>query len=146
MQPAATRAGSAVMPWSQNPPRGIDFDEASKLWRANKHMTAPSSGFRYYRAPGDRVYCQCGVRWREAVVTAVYTSSVDVELADFPGRVLKGLADGPTQIRCFSSTCFVARHDGDGYDLRPTRRQESRKVLGSKEASVFDLLRLSPFG
>jgi len=78
------------------------------------------------------------------VVTAVHTSSVDVEL-DQSGRVLRGLTDGPTHIQCFSSTKFVARTDGDGYDLRPTRRRELRKILGAEQVSnVQRVLVFSP--
>jgi len=106
--------------------REIDHDECSKAWRSNKFRE--TNGMRYHRAVGDRVYVNTGMRWREGVVCTLKSSTfVDVELVT--GGKIRGVQDAPTHVQCFSSTHVVARSDGDGYDLRPTRRIEVRTPL-----------------
>ena len=109
-------------------PVQFDFDRASRLWRANKYRDAV--GYRYYRSEGDEVYVNTGMRWRAGTVTAVKSSTVDVDVG---GRLMRGVSDARTHIQCAASTQFVERLDGDGYDLRPNRRKEKRQMLKSNE-------------
>jgi len=105
----------------------IDFDEASKIWRANKFRD--QVGFRYYRAVGDDIFVNTGMRWREGRVTKLGTTSVEVEV---DGKLMRSVSDAATHVHCFASTQFVERPDGDGYDLRPNRRFEKRHMLVSR--------------
>lgn len=113
--------------WEASPPI-IDFDEASRIWRLNKYRD--QVGMRYFRAEGDQVFVNTGMRWREGIVTKVGTNTVEVDIA---GKLMRGVSDARTHVHCFASTQFVERYDGDGYDLRPNRRCEKRHMLVSRD-------------
>ena len=106
----------------------IDFDDASRQWRANKFSpsASASTGLRYYREKGDDVFVNMGMRWCRGVITAVHAHSVDVSTDR--GNV-RGVHDDMRQVQDASSTEFVERKDGY-CDHRPARRTETRQLLG----------------
>jgi hypothetical protein len=116
-------------PCAEPPLPLFDFDEASRAWHLNKYREA--NGMRYFRAVGDEVYVNTGMRWREAVVVGVNEKSIDCTVVG--GVVLRSVADAKSHVQCVSSTEIVERRDGDGYDHRPTRRIERRELLGTTQ-------------
>ena len=116
-------------------PQGIDFNEASRLWRANKTRSGSmSNSMRYYRSVGDDVFVNAGTRWRRGHVVRVKQNSSDVKTKI---GTIRGVPEDRTQIRCWSSTEFVERRDADGYDHRPFRRRETRILLGGEQVPLL---------
>ena len=113
---------------------GMDFDEASRLWRANKTRSGSmSNSMQYCRCVGDDVFVNAGTRWRRGHVVRLKQNSTDVKTKI---GIIRGVPEDYTQIRCWSSTEFVERRDADGFDHRPFRRRETRILLGGEQVPL----------
>ena len=112
----------------------IDFDQASRLWRANKTTNGSvSNSMQYYRCVGDDVFVNAGTCWRRGHIVRVKQNSADVKTKI---GTIRGIREDRTQIRCWTSTEFVERRDADGYDHRPFRRRETRILLSGEQVPL----------